>query len=537
VMMMHFADWLQDYGTNLDPKAALDFGAFTPKLLGVTIKGNFEIASFPHFGGYILFAAGALGPLIVLIDWLSYRRRKEREAAALLTMFLAFFVVQDVSATDFVSYEAPPEVSSLQILVDNAAPGSVLSLPDGVHEGQLTIDRPLTLKGTKNCVLDGAGKGSVLIVQAASVSLQGFTVRNSGYELLFDDAGILLDESIDTRIEGVTLRDNNHGIYVRNATRPLIRDCQFEGRRGRVHEENHGNGIHLWYVKDALIQDNRLMGHRDGLYLSFAEAAMIENNVAYGQDRFGLHSMYSQRNIIRDNCFGRNTAGVALMFSNRMTMERNQFIHNRGHRTYGLLLRDCSDSDFIHNRLVDNTIGLFLDGSNRNRFRENLFAENGWGVIAYSSSEENAFSKNAFVSNDYQMSLDMRRTKNRLSEDGIGNYWSEARPYDLDDDGIGDAPHNPVGLFAFISKQYPDLTVFSGSPAVLALEIAQRSLPALQPSELIDPHPLLKPVPVPEFEGPALPSAPQRGRGGSLSLAALSSLVSVCGGLCLWRSR
>ena len=37
-------------------------------------------------------------------------------------------------------------------------------------------------------------------------------------------------------------------------------------------------------------------------------------------------------------------------------VERNDFVHNRGPRTYGLLLRDCSDGHFVDNRLVDNTI-------------------------------------------------------------------------------------------------------------------------------------------------------------------------------------
>jgi nitrous oxidase accessory protein len=155
-----------------------------------------------------------------------------------------------------------------------------------------------------------------------------------------------------------------------------------------------------------------------------------------------------------------------------------------------------------------NTVGLFLDGSNRNTFARNLVADNGWGVILYSSSENNVFTGNAFVGNDLQFSLDMRRTRNRVHDGDTGNFWSDARPYDLDGDGRGDAPYSPVGFFGFISKQYPDLTVFAGSPAVVALDLAQRALPALQPSQLTDPHPLLHPVPLPGFAGPAPEALP-----------------------------
>jgi nitrous oxidase accessory protein len=533
IMMIHFAQWLQDYGTNLDPKAALQLGAFTPPLLGVAKRGNFVIQSFPAIGGVILVVAGLLGPLLVLSDLLARRRSA---GPALLLVGLAGLAAP-AGAVEFKAYAPAPETSPLQALVDAAASGSTLRLPDGVHHGRLVVTRPLILEGSPQAVLEGDGRGDVLIVRAPGTVLRGFTVRGSGSQLLLDEAGILVDEADDVTLVGLTLRDNNHGIYIKNTLRTRITDCTIEGRKGTVSEENHGNGIHVWYAKDAVIEGNHISKHRDGIYLSFAEAASVCGNTACDADRFGLHSMYSQRIDIERNRFTRNTAGVALMFSNRMAMTGNAFVENHGHRTYGLLLRDCSDSEFRHNRLVDNTIGLFLDGSNRNRFAENLVAENGWGVIAYASSEANVFTRNTFLENDYPVALDMRRTKNRLDLDGVGNYWSEARPYDLDGDGRGDAPYSPIGLFAFVSKQHPDLTVFAGSPAVVALDIAQRTLPALQPSELADPHPLLEPVPVPsEIAAPPLGTkASPRPNAAALGVAGLMAALS--GAAVLFRSR
>jgi len=535
VMMVRFANWMQDYGTNLDPKAALDFGAFTPPLLGTATRGNFVIQSLPHAGGVILLAAGLLGPILVAVDF--WKARHAAKVSSRLSILMLVMLSGSAIADEFISYGEPVEVSSLQSLIDSSSVGDTLRLPTGCFEGQLTVDRRLTLIGEPDTVLDGMGKGTVLIIREAGVLLRGFTVRNSGWELLFDDAGILIDEADDVRIEGVILEDCNHGIYLRNALRPRIEDCRLRGRSGKVHEENHGNGIHLWHVGDALLDGNEIAGYRDGIYLSFAEAALVRSNLVLDQDRFGLHSMYSQRNDLLDNCFTRNTAGVALMFSNRMLMRGNKFIHNRGHRTYGLLLRDCSDSIFRHNRIVNNTIGLFLDGSNRNRFELNLIAENGWGLIAYSSSEENVFTKNSFHGNDYQVSLDMRRTKNRLHDEGFGNYWSDARPYDLDGDGLGDAAHRPVGLFAFVSKQHPDLTVFAGSPAVLALDMAQRSLASLQTTEILDPHPLLFPLEMPIYIGPTLPAGDESDRDRSRPLAWLSGALCLSGIVAIGRAR
>lgn len=540
IMMLHFKAWLTEFGTNLDPKAALDFGAFTPPLLGTAHRGNFTVQSLPHIGGIILFVAGILAPVLVVADLWRLRRAgvrrgdPARAAAAGATLVLALVLGRTAAADTFTSYAEPPRASDLQSLVQSAASGDTLHLPPGVHRGMLVVDRPLVVEGGSSCILDGEGRGTVVVIRAPGVVLHGFTVRNSGWELLLDDAGILIDEADDVTIERLNLVDTNHGIYVKNALRPRIVDCRLEGRRGRVGEENHGNGIHVWYAKDAVVSGNRISRHRDGIYLSFAETAVITDNVVFDQDRFGLHSMYSQRNRLERNLLTRNTAGVALMFSNRMLMSGNLFIHNRGHRTYGLLLRDCSDSEFHGNRLVDNTIALFLDGSNRNRFTGNLFAENGWGVIAYSSSESNVFTRNAFLDNDYQVSLDMRRTRNAFAEDGTGNYWSDARPYDLDGDGVGDVAHYPVGLFAFVSKQHPDLTVFAGSPAVLALDLAQRSLPALQRTELCDPSPLLQSPNIAPYHGPALSGDPRPARRPRTSAVLAAGLVTL-GGIAVFR--
>jgi nitrous oxidase accessory protein len=540
VMMLHFIAWLHDYGTNLDPKAALDFGAFTPPLLGTKVRGNFVVSSWPHVGGVILVLAGLLGPVLAAADmWLLRRRQGARsagQAALVLALLAAGAGAPPARATEFVDYREAPTPSTLQPLVAAAAPGDTLRLPAGVHQGQLVIDRPLVVLGGPDAVLDGQGRGTVVVVAAPGTVLQGFSVRNSGYDLLLDDAAVLLDEADHVLVDGLEIRDANHGVYVRNAAHPVIRGCRLVGRRGTVHEENHGNGIHIWHAVQARIEGNDVSAHRDGIYLSFADSATVTGNLFHGQDRFGLHSMYSQRNVISRNLFTANTAGTALMFSNRMLMEGNLFAHNRGHRTYGLLLRDCSDSRFVHNRLVDNTIGLFLDGSNRNVFTENTISESGWGVIAYSSSEDNEFTRNNFLDNDYQVSLDMRRTHNRLHRDGVGNHWSDARPYDLDGDGLGDAPHQPVGFFAFVSKQFPDLTVFAGSPAVVALDMAQRSLPALQLTELTDPHPLPQPVLVPPYAGPRMPGpAPATGR--ERVPLAVASLATAGAGFAVLRRR
>jgi nitrous oxidase accessory protein len=114
----------------------------------------------------------------------------------------------------------------------------------------------------------------------------------------------------------------------------------------------------------------------------------------------------------------------------------------------------------------------------------------------FSSCSGNQVAGNNFINNDYPVALDMRRTDNRFDDGAHGNFWSDSAPYDLDGDRVSDVPYSPVGAFAFLSKQYPDLAILSKSPAVVALTVAERVVPALRPSEVVDRYPLLEPVAV-----------------------------------------
>jgi len=220
----------------------------------------------------------------------------------------------------------------------------------------------------------------------------------------------------------------------------------------------------------------------------------VIDNQLVENGRYGLHTMYCQHTRLLDNRFTENAAGIAIMFSNHLAVERNLITHNHGSRTYGLLLRDCSDGDFHDNQLVDNTVALFLDGSNRNQFHGNLIQDNGWGLLLFGSCADNRWAGNDFIQNDYPVALDMRRTRNLFDDGARGNYWSEAETYDLDGDGVGDVPYGPVSAFAFVSKQYPDLSLLAKSPAVAALGVAERVFPSLRPSEAVDSFPLTHPV-------------------------------------------
>jgi len=374
-----------------------------------------------------------------------------------------------------------------------ASDGDTVTLASGVHAGPLRVARALTLRGVPGAVVDGGGRGTVLEIGATRTVVEDLEIRGSGRRVISIDGGIRVINATDVVLRRLRIHDVLYGVYAERADRLIVEHCALTGRVEPLDELGEGNGIHLWYCEHVRLAENAVSGFVDGVYLSFANHLVARANELSRCGRYGLHTMYCQGTHLIGNRFAYNLAGCAIMFTNHLEVHDNDFLHNRGPRTYGLLLRDCSDGSFANNRLVDNTVALFMDNSNRNEIRDNLIQDNGWGLLIFSSCDANVIAGNAFLNDDYPVALDMRRTNNRFDDGARGNYWSENAAYDLDADGVSDASYSPVSAFAFVSKQYPDLSVLAKSPAVLALAVAERVFPALSPSEAIDRHPLVRP--------------------------------------------
>jgi nitrous oxidase accessory protein len=301
---------------------------------------------------------------------------------------------------------------------------------------------------------------------------------------------VKLVDASDCRVEDNWMEGVFYGVDLAKSRRNRVAGNRIVGAAPRGAFEGWGDGVRVWNSSGNRFEGNRVSRFRDGFYMEFAPGNALANNEASENQRYGLHFMYMDDSRFSGNRFHHNQAGTVLMYSKRIVLEDNTFGDNRGSVGDGVLFKENNDSVLRRNRILDNTVGLFLDGSNRNRIEDNLVAGNGWGLLLYSSAIGNRFTGNAFIANAYEVAVDMPRSENTLD----GNYWSGYRGYDLDGDGRGDAPYAPVSLFSFLAMQYPDLYAFAESPAVKALDFAQKLVPALAPSMLRDVHPLIFPA-------------------------------------------
>lgn len=411
-------------------------------------------------------------------------------AFALLGLLLASALLVSPAAADPVARVVGPggEFSRLSDAIRQAAPGErILVLPGLYREGPILVDRPLEIVGQGHPVIEGHGDHSVITVTSDGVILRGLVVRNAGVSHLTEHAGIRLEEVRDCTVEDNRLEDNFFGIYLARVSRSRIAGNSIHASHTR--ESTSGNGIHVWHSREVTLRENQVRGHRDGIYLEFVEEAHIERNVAEENLRYGLHFMFSDRSRYEGNLFRRNGAGVAVMYTRRVEMLENRFEENWGSSSYGLLLKDITDSTIRGNVFRKNTVGLFGETASRIELEGNDFIENGWAVRITASSENNHFRLNNFIANTFDVATNSRREGSTTFEE---NYWSQYTGYDLDRDGIGDVPHRPVRLFAVLAERRPAALILLRSFFLHALEVAERVIPVLTPVSLVDPRPRMK---------------------------------------------
>jgi nitrous oxidase accessory protein len=353
-------------------------------------------------------------------------------------------------------------------------------------EGNILINKSVRLIAAGEVVIDGEGKTEVLTVTADNVEIKGFTIVNAGISYLQENAAIKIEEVKNCVIKNNKLFNNFFGVYLAKSENCTIRNNEIKSD-GKT-ESSSGNGIHLWYCKNIRIESNNISGHRDGIYLEFVQDAMIEKNFSEKNLRYGLHFMFSDRCVYSKNQFQKNGAGVAVMYSKNVKMIENIFNDNWGPASYGLLLKDISESSIERNHFISNTTGIYMEGSSRSTIQNNILEKNGWAIKLMANSMNNSFTQNDFIANSFDIATNSRQNFNSFEN----NYYSKYKGYDLTKNGVGDVPYRPVKLYSIIVEQQPPSLVLLNSLFIELLDIAESVFPSLTPEALIDNSPSMR---------------------------------------------
>jgi len=380
-------------------------------------------------------------------------------------------------------------ISTLREGIKIAKDGDTILLNKGIYkEGNIIINKAIYLIGIDGPVLDGENKHEILTLTGRNIVIKGIHFANGGYSSMNDYAALKIIDATNILIENNSIINASFGIHLANTINSVIRNNTIKGNDKSEHLS--GNGIHLWKCADMQVENNSIQGHRDGIYFEFVTQSTIQNNVSEKNIRYGLHFMFSSNDNYFNNTFRNNGAGVAVMYSHKVKMEGNKFEMNWGPSSYGILLKDITDSYIQHNTFFKNSVGIHMEGSSRIDVSKNIFKENGWALKVQASCDDNIFFQNNFFGNSFDVGTNGSLALNKY----YNNYWDKYEGYDLNKDGIGDVPYHPVSMYSMIVEQNPNSLILLRSFMVSLLDKAEKAIPSLASENLVDDKPMIKSI-------------------------------------------
>ncbi len=368
-----------------------------------------------------------------------------------------------------------------------ATNGDTILVEPGLYfEKNLVIYKSVVLKGINHPILDGEKKYEIISIKADHVTVDGFSLQNTGVSSLTDFAAIRICNKRNADIINNIIINAFFGIYSQYGVNCLIKNNKLTGFARE--EQESGNGIHCWKSDSMRIIANTVSGHRDGIYFEFVTNSVIWRNSSFRNLRYGLHFMFSNNNSYITNIFENNGAGVAVMFSHGVKMFGNYFLNNWGDAAYGILLKEINDSYIEGNYFEKNTIAVYAEGANRIQLKKNIFKSNGWALRIQASCMDMNIYNNNFIANTFDIATNGSLVLNQFNY----NYWDKYNGYDLNKDKIGDIPYRPVSMYSMIIEQNPPAIILLRSFMTSLLDQTERILPTLTPTDLKDDHPLMK---------------------------------------------
>lgn len=401
-----------------------------------------------------------------------------------LILILSVLVVLPLWADDL---HVTAGQGTLATAIAGANPGDVLILQSGLHRGAIVIDKPLTLTGGHDAIIDGMGQGTVVSIDASDVTIRNLTVTGSGLNSQETDAGIKILKKADRAVvEDNRVLGNLHGIDVHGGLDAQVRNNTIEGTRN-PRMNDRGNGIYVWNSPGTEVEGNSVRWGRDGIFSNASRKGTYRNNL-FRDLRFAVHYMYTNDSEVSGNVSIGNHLGYAIMFSNRVILKDNMSLSDISH---GVMLNFANNADVSGNLVQGGAEKCtFIYNAHKNLIYNNRFEGCDIGIHFTAGSERNILTNNAFIGNRTQVKYVGTRDI-EWSFEGRGNYWSDHASFDLDGDGIADSAFRPNDLMDHILWSQPAAALLTGAPAVQLIRWAQSSFPATLPGGVVDNAPLM----------------------------------------------
>jgi nitrous oxidase accessory protein len=377
----------------------------------------------------------------------------------------------------------------LQDTIDKAKAGSILKLPNGVYNGNITINKPISIIGQGNkVIIKGDSKGTVISAKGSYITLKNLIITSSGARHENLDAGIKISDGSQNEISNCTIKDCLFGIDMQMVNNSIISNNYITSKD---HDLGlRGDGLRLWYSNNNHIIKNTLFKSRD-MVVWYSHGNLIEKN--YGEQcRYSLHFMYAGKNYVKNNTYKLNSVGIFFMYSQDTIATGNLIQSSQGATGMGIGLKDATNFTLKDNTVLYCAIGLYVDRSpfqpdTNNWIIDNKILYNSEAIHFHSLSINNIVKKNTIMGNIEDIVNDSKRDRAKDEENiVVGNYWDNYQGFDRNKDNIGDTPHKVYQYADQLWVYNPAVKFFYASPVMSLLNFLAKLAPFSKPLFLME---------------------------------------------------
>jgi parallel beta-helix repeat protein len=399
-----------------------------------------------------------------------------------------------------VSVVVGDDAPTIQAGVNAAPPDTTVLVPAGTYDENVTVDRPVTIRG-ESATVRGNGTGSVIDIRHENVAIAGLNITGVGEQHQSDSAKERgeWDDLID-----VAYGHSDAGIRVTNASNVYVRDVNIETPASGVLYRDSPDGVVdnlrvkgpeqpfdgfmgvLSIRSPVVVQNSTFVDGRDGIYLHRAHGTVVRNNT-FLENRFGVHFMYTSDSLIADNVARRQTsAGITIMTG----PARNAVVGNDIRNATDGIIPGGSRSYIANNVVAHNDRGI-ITGTSQSVYEHNVVYGNDIGMRSGSTFPSNVVRENDFVANVDHAKAGVGPLR-IWTDDGTGNYWSGARGAEA-----GSAlpqSYSPTDPIESQFHRTDGTRTLAASPAARALAEIRATSPGLRRGNIVDTAPLADPI-------------------------------------------
>ena len=115
--------------------------------------------------------------------------------------------------------------NELQNAIDNANSGDIIELGSGVYNGNIIINKPLTIDGKdRSAIIKGDGNGDVIKINSSNVKILNLTIENSGNSHTTIDSAISCDSASGVEIINNAIKNSLFGVNFKQCNGSKIVD-------------------------------------------------------------------------------------------------------------------------------------------------------------------------------------------------------------------------------------------------------------------------------------------------------------------------